>query len=294
MNLVDEQDGAALVAQFRQHALETLLKISSILGTSQQRAQVQRVYGDAGEDIRHLPANDPARQALGHGRLADPGLADEQRVVLAPPAEHLDGALDLRFPADERVDQALLGALVEVGRELVERARLGRSRACLLGRLRLIFLTGLQIQSRDAVGNEVHHIQPGDVVLVEQVGGVGILFAEDRDQHIGALDFLLAGRLHVVERPLQHALEADGRLGITPVIIIQQRHGLLHHLPQITGQCVEVGFAGAQHAQGRRIFEQRQQQVLDGQEFVTPPACLLVGLADGDLEFLAEHGPVTD
>ena len=42
----------------------------------------------------------------------------------------------------------------------------------------------------------------------EQVGGVRVLLAEDRDQHVGDRDFLLAARLHVEHRALQHALEA--------------------------------------------------------------------------------------
>ena len=52
-------------------------------------------------------ADDLARQALGDGGLADAGVADQQRIVLGPPAEDLDAALDLVHAADQRVDLAL-------------------------------------------------------------------------------------------------------------------------------------------------------------------------------------------
>jgi hypothetical protein len=41
--------------------------------------------------------------------------------------------------------------------------------------------------------------------------------------------------------------------------------------------------------QGRLVFGQRQQQVLHGHEFVALLAGLLVAMADGDFEILAEH-----
>ena len=46
-------------------------------------------------------------QALDHGGRAHPGLADQHRVVLAQPGQHLDDAADIRIPADYRVKLAL-------------------------------------------------------------------------------------------------------------------------------------------------------------------------------------------
>ena len=73
------------------------------------------------ERLRHLAALDLERQPLGDGRLADAGVADEERVVLLPPGEDLDDAGDLVLAADERVDALLRGLLVEVDRVGLER-----------------------------------------------------------------------------------------------------------------------------------------------------------------------------
>ena len=52
------------------------------------------------------PSSIRARQPLDDGGLADARVADEQRVVLAPPRQHVQRPLDLRLPADQRIDLA--------------------------------------------------------------------------------------------------------------------------------------------------------------------------------------------
>src|SRR3546814_9034569 len=74
------------------------------------------------QHLGHVAFDDAPRQALGQRGLAHAGLADVERVVLAPAAQHLDGALDLRAAADQRVDPAFLGEHVEVDRELGQRS----------------------------------------------------------------------------------------------------------------------------------------------------------------------------
>ncbi len=100
--------------QLRQHALQALLEVAAVLGAGDQRAHVEREDRAVGEHVRDLVLDDQPRQALGDRGLADAGLADVQRVVLAPPAQDLDRALDLELAADQRVDAALGGEPVQV------------------------------------------------------------------------------------------------------------------------------------------------------------------------------------
>ena len=60
-----------------------------------------------GQDLGHFVLGDAPGQALGDRGLADAGLADQQRVVLAPAAQDLDHALDLVLAADQRIDLAV-------------------------------------------------------------------------------------------------------------------------------------------------------------------------------------------
>ena len=115
---------------------------------------------------------------------------------------------------------------------------------------------------------------------VQQVRCIGVLLAEDRDQHVAAQDLVLARRLHMVQRALQNTLEADGRLRIA-LFLLQHGHVIGQHLSQVVFQAGHVTFAGAQDAERRGIFQQRQQHVLHGQVFVALVAGFLISLADG-------------
>ena len=61
--------------------------------------------------LGHVAGDDPLGQALDDGGLADAGLADQHRVVLGPPGQHLDDPADLGVPADDRVELAVAGRL---------------------------------------------------------------------------------------------------------------------------------------------------------------------------------------
>src|SRR6185369_3740615 len=65
--------------------------------------------------------DDPLRQPLDYGRLADAGLADQHRVVLRPAGEDLDGAADLLVAADHRIELALARELGQVAPVFLER-----------------------------------------------------------------------------------------------------------------------------------------------------------------------------
>ncbi len=294
VDLVDEQDRARLVLERLEHALEALLEVAAVLGAGQQRAHVERVDRRVGQHLGHLALRDSPGQALGDRGLADAGLADQQRVVLAPAAQDLDHALDLVLAADQRIDAAFAGLHVEVLRELVQRRALGIDGLVLLA-LATAALAALARLGRlvllDAVRDVVDDVEPGHALLVQVVDGVRVLLAEDRHQHVGAGDFLLAraGRLHVHDRALDHALEAQRRLRVDLVAAADGRRVLLDEPAQALAQLVDVGCAGAQHLGGRGVVEQREQQVLDGDEFVPLLARLDERHVQADFQFLRDH-----
>ncbi len=96
-----------------------------------------------------------------------------------------------RIAADQRIDLAVDGKLVQVLGEALQRpARLrlggfGFALALFPGAGRLGRLG-------DAVGDEVHHVQARYPLLVQEIDRVRVLLAEDRYQHLGAGELLLA------------------------------------------------------------------------------------------------------
>src|SRR5262249_615281 len=76
----------------------------AVLRPREQRAEVERHPPLVARPVRPVAGHDALGQALDDGRLAHAGLADQHRVVLRPPREHLDDPAHLVVPADDRVE----------------------------------------------------------------------------------------------------------------------------------------------------------------------------------------------
>src|SRR5262245_44962085 len=108
MELVDEEyDAPVGLGDFLEHRLQALLEFASVLRTRDERAHVERKDLLVLQTLRHVTPDDPLGKALDDRGLADPWLADENRVVLGAPGEHLDDAPDLLVTPDDRVQRAL-------------------------------------------------------------------------------------------------------------------------------------------------------------------------------------------
>ncbi len=114
VDLVDEQHGARIFFQFLDDLLQALFEIAAITGAGEQRAHVEREDGRVSQRFRNLAFDDALGETFGDRRLADAGVADIERVVLRTAAQDLDRAADLGVTADQRIDLAALGLLVEV------------------------------------------------------------------------------------------------------------------------------------------------------------------------------------
>ena len=248
VDLVDEQDRVRQLLQRRKHALQALLEIAAVLGAGDQCPQVERIDHRLDQHLGHVALDDALGQAFRQRGLAHAGLAHVQRVVLAAAAEHLDGAFHFLGTAHQWIDLAGQRQVVEVAGELGQRIALGFALAAFGLALAILRLRGLLVAlARNAMRYVVDDIEPVHVLLVEEVHGVRILFAEHRDQHVGAGDFLLAGRLHMVDRTLQHALEAQRGLGIATVVFRQPVDRDLDGLFQLVAQARDVGIYRLEH-----------------------------------------------
>ena len=122
VQLVDEEDDVLGALDLVQGALEPLLELAAVLGAGDHAAEVEREHALVAQRLGDVAVHDLLRQALGDRRLADARLADDDRVVLGAPAEHLDDALDLLVAADDRVELVVARQRREVARVLAEHA----------------------------------------------------------------------------------------------------------------------------------------------------------------------------
>ena len=121
--------------------------------------------------------------------------------------------------ANQRVDLAFLGELVQVLGELLQRRRFltALRTAALLAFGLVLGLGGLwRLALFDAVGNEIDHVQARHALLVQVVHGVRVFFAKDCHEHVGTVDLFLAvaGGLHMHDGALDHPLETQCGLGV--------------------------------------------------------------------------------
>ena len=122
VQLVDEEDQlAGRLLDLGEHGLEPLLELAAVLRAGEHGADVERPDALALQPLGDVAGDDPLREPLDDRGLADPGVADQDRVVLRAPREHLDHAADLLVAADDRVELAVLGELGQVAAELLER-----------------------------------------------------------------------------------------------------------------------------------------------------------------------------
>ncbi len=122
VDLVDERDDLTLgVGDLLEHRLEPLLELAAVLRARDQRADVERDDALVAQTLGNVALDDAAREPFDDRGLADAGLADEHRVVLRAPRQHLDDAADLLVAADDRIDLALARGLGEIAPVLLER-----------------------------------------------------------------------------------------------------------------------------------------------------------------------------
>ena len=94
VQLVDEEDAAGLL-DLADDLLQALFELAPVLGAGDQRADIERDQPFVLQLLGHVAVDDPLRQPLDDGRLADAGFANQRRIVLGPPGKDLHHPVDL-------------------------------------------------------------------------------------------------------------------------------------------------------------------------------------------------------
>jgi hypothetical protein len=83
MEFIDKEDNVAVgVDHLFEYGLEAFLKLTTILGSRDQRAEVEGDNLFADQRFRHITAHDTQGQSLDNGGLADARLSNQDRVIL--------------------------------------------------------------------------------------------------------------------------------------------------------------------------------------------------------------------
>src|SRR5205814_1022743 len=159
----------------------------AVLGSGDERADVESKHSLALERLRNVPLDDPVREALGDRGLSYARLADERGVVLGAPAQDLDDPLDLLLATDDRIELARLRHRGEIHAELVERRRLG-ARRLPAGRRGLGRLGVLLAERRDDL---VPDLLEGDSERLQNPGGDPLALADEAEKKVLRSDVIV-------------------------------------------------------------------------------------------------------
>ena len=210
VQLVDEQDDVAAGVDLLEHLLQALLEVTAVTAACHQRTEVKRVELLVLQCLRDLAVHDRLRQSLDDGGLADAGLADQHRVVLGAPAQHLHHPLDFLLAADDRVELALHRGRGQVAAELVEHQRGGRIARLAAAAAGAGFRGLLALVSAQQLDDLLTHPGQLGAQLHQHLGGDALTLPNQAEQNVLGADVVVAELQRLAQAQLQHLLGARG------------------------------------------------------------------------------------
>ncbi len=226
------------------------------------------------EAFRHVLPNDALCQPLDDGGLADAGLADEHRVVLGAPGQHLNHAPDLVVSTDDGIELALPRELGEVAAVALE---------CLVGRLRVLAGDALRSANRgerlqDGVTSDAARLQQASGCRTPALGG-------DRHEKMLRADVFVLQPFRFLLRCVRD-LAQPGRQGDLRAAVRARK------LPELGADArgkrgrIRIHLAHDLRDNAVPLFKQREEQVLRCDLWMPFAISELLRAEDGFLGFL--------
>ena len=173
MQLIDEKNDFPLrLLHFFDGRLQPFLELAAEAGAGDHGTQIQTHQALARKDFGDVVRDDLLGQAFDDGRLAHARIADEHRIVLGSPAEHLNDAQNLRIATNYRVELALARHRSQVTGIALQRA-IAAFRARAAG---LLATAALFHRLKDHLAR--------DVRVAQQGSGEAVAFAHDAQHQV--------------------------------------------------------------------------------------------------------------
>ena len=212
VNLVDEDDHLARRAlDLVHHRLQSLFELAPELRPRDHSAHVQRQKPLVLKVLGNVPGGDLLRETLGDRRLADASLADDHRIVLRAPVQHLHHALDLVLAAYYGVELGLPRRLRQIDAVALQRAVLRLRRRAVDARAATHLLKRLV----DAL--------LVDAELLQYAHRLSLALICDRDQDVLDAHVFVLQPLGLGVRRLEHPHDPRSRVDLHHVILELRR-----------------------------------------------------------------------
>src|SRR3546814_15204445 len=118
----------------------------------------------------------------------------------------------------------------------------------------------------DAVAEVGDGVEPGQILLLQEIDGIGFALRKQRDEDVGTRYLVLARRLDVQDRALDDALETAGGAGVAVPLALQAVEFGVEILDHRRLQFVERDAAGAHPLCGMCVVAPRIEQMFERSE----------------------------
>ncbi|MMZ58759.1 hypothetical protein D1872_207500 [compost metagenome] len=122
VQLVDEQDNVACLADFIHNFFQAVFKFTAIFGACDNRAHIKRHYSLVAKSFRNLIINNFLCQTFSNCRFTNPRFTNQHRIVLRTAAKYLNHTLNFFAASNNRVQVAFL----RTDRQITSQAIQGR------------------------------------------------------------------------------------------------------------------------------------------------------------------------
>ena len=293
VDFVDKQDGMLDFGQLFEHGFDAGFKVAAIFGAGQERAHIQCKHGGTGQRFGHIAVLQTISQALGQRGFAHTGLAHQKRIVFAAAAQGLHEALQLHGAADQRVDTPFACLHVQID-SIFGQGMTNRFALFVAFLFNFVAFIGFRYAIRhDAVCDVVENLAAANRLQAQEIHSMAVFFRHNRHQHVHRLHLPFACRLHMHNRTLNHALEAERGLGVATGwrILGQYRRILFDADGQLFGQNRNVRTAALQHRPYFvALLHQREQQVFDADKLIALHAGVGIDHLQNAFQLFRQHG----
>ncbi|GKT53857.1 ATP-dependent Clp protease ATP-binding protein subunit ClpB [Colletotrichum tofieldiae] len=189
VDLVDEEDNHLLgILNLLQNTLHPLLKLSAVLASGHQGADVERQQLAGLQVVGHIAVDDALGETFDDGSLTDSGLTDEDGVVLRPARQDPYDSPDLLLAANDGVHILVSGQGRHVDGEL------GKVLMLLLG---IGIFAVHPLRAANLGDGIVHQLRLGDVGLL-QTGLYCVVLGQGLDEVVDGNEAVLLRLLQLL------------------------------------------------------------------------------------------------
>ena len=196
MQLVDEQDNVAGLADFVHDFFQAVFKFAAIFGSRYDGAHIERHDAFVAQRFGNFVVDDFLRQAFGDRRFTDPRLPDQDRVVFRPAAEHLNNPFDFLAAADDRIKVTFLGGGRQIAGQAVQGWRIDIGRRAVMA--------GDGFAAAEQLQHLLARLIQADAKVVQYARGDTFAFTNQPEQNMLRADVSMAQLARFVHRQFDY------------------------------------------------------------------------------------------